>query len=118
LSKYSHFTKANKDLASRFKAALHLPHGQTEKEKSDEVRENADREEKIHQERMRKVHEIEKEPSRDGKEEKVREALFGDDGLEDREERRGELEGEDAERVRKAVEEEEEREKTRDQQGV
>jgi hypothetical protein len=67
---------------------------------------------------MRKVHEIEKEPSRDGKEEKVREALFGDDGLEDREERRGELKGEDAERVRKAVEEEEEREKTRDQQGV
>jgi hypothetical protein len=114
LSKYSHFTKTNKDLAQKFKAILHLPHKPTEKEKSEEVRENAEKEERDHQERMRKVHEVEREPSREGKEEKVREALFGDDGLEKGEEG-GEL---TEERVREAVDEKEEREKTRDQSGV
>lgn len=81
LSKYSRFTKANKDLSSKLKAALHLPHAPTEQEKSDEVRANADREERDHQERMRKVRAVEQEPTSEGKEEKVKEALFGDEGL-------------------------------------
>ena len=120
LSKYSHFTKANKDLASKFKAALHLPHSQTEREKSEEVTRNADREEIDHQERMRKVREVEKEPSGEGKEEKVREALFGDDGLKEGREKEVEdlRDGEGEEKVREAVEEEEGRERMRDQTGV
>lgn len=119
LSKYSHFTKANKDLASKFKAALHLPHGQTEQEKSDEVRQNADREEKDHQERMRKVREVEREPSGDGKEAKVQEALFGDGGLEaGRHSDMDIADGEGEQRVRDAVEEEEDRIRRRDQRDV
>jgi hypothetical protein len=119
LSKYSHFTKTNKDLASKFKAALHLPHSQTEQEKSDDVEKNADREEVDHQERIRKVREVEKEPAGDGKEEKVRQALFGDDGLTNGKQVEGNLaSGEGEEKVREAVEEEEGREKKRDQTGV
>lgn len=68
-------------MSSKFKAALHLPHEPTEQEKSDAVRANADREEKDHQERIRKVRAVEDEPTSDGKEEKVKEALFGEEGL-------------------------------------
>jgi hypothetical protein len=119
LSKYSHFTKTNKDLASKFKAALHLPHSQTEQEKSDDVEKNAEREEVDHQERIRKVREVEKEPAGDGKEEKVREALFGDDGLKEGKQVRVDLgSGEGEEKVKEALEEEEGREKKRDQTGV
>lgn len=78
------------------------------------MRENAEKEERDHQERMRKVREVEREPSREGKEEKVKEALFGDDGLEE-----GEEEGVLTEkRVREAFEDKERREKRDDQQGV
>lgn len=45
------------------------------------MRSNAEREERDHQERIRKVRAIEEEPSEEGKEEKVKEALFGEDGL-------------------------------------
>ena len=116
LSKYTHFTKTNKDLASKFKAVLHLPHKQTEKEKSEEVRENAEKEERDHQERMRKVREVEREPSREGKEEKVKEALFGDDGLEEgKHEEDGVL---TEKRVKEAVEDKEGRERRNDQREV
>ena len=69
---------------------------------------------------MRKVHEVEKEPNGEGKEEKVREALFGDDGLKEGPEKElGDLrDGEGDEKVREAVEEEEGRERRRDQTGV
>jgi hypothetical protein len=65
---------------------------------------------------MRKVHEVEREPSREGKEEKVKEALFGDGGLEkDRHDEDGVL---TEKRVKEVVEDQEGRERRRDQKGV
>lgn len=128
LSKYGRFTKANKDLSSKFKAALHLPHPPTEQEKSDEVRANAEREERDHQERIRKVHAIEQEPSEEGKEEQVKEALFGEDGLQ-HQSRTPEVRdatpdqvdgtgGKGEECIKKVVEDVEGEQKRRDQRGI
>jgi hypothetical protein len=65
---------------------------------------------------MRKVHEVEREPSREGKEEKVKEALFGDDGLEkDRHDEDGVL---TEKRVKEVVEDQEGRERRMDQKGI
>lgn len=64
---------------------------------------------------MRKVHEVEREPSREGKEQKVKEALFGDDGLQKDHEEDGVL---TEKRVRDAVEDKEGQERRKDQSGV
>ncbi|WVQ78707.1 hypothetical protein IAT38_000794 [Cryptococcus sp. DSM 104549] len=61
LSKYSHFTKAQQNLLTHIQRALHLSHAPTEEEKSEQVRQNAEREEAEHQERMRRVWEAERE---------------------------------------------------------
>jgi hypothetical protein len=75
---------------------------------------------------MRKVREVEKEPSGDGKEAKVKEALFGEGGLKDagtdkdsgQPEMKDLKEGEGEQYVRDAVEEEEDRIRRRDQRDV
>ena len=71
-------TKGQKDLTSRFKSVLGMPHEPTEAEKSEALQKNADREEREHQERIKAVHEAEKEqPSEEGKEKVRKEVLFG-----------------------------------------
>jgi len=74
---------------------------------------------------MRKVHEVEKQPSGDGKEAKVKEALFGKDGLKEgsgdaasRAEVGDLSDGEAEQRVRDAAAEEEDRVRRRDQREV
>nr|XP_019004765.1 IQ domain-containing calmodulin-binding protein [Kwoniella mangroviensis CBS 8507]OCF68226.1 IQ domain-containing calmodulin-binding protein [Kwoniella mangroviensis CBS 8507] len=82
LSKYAKITKREQNLISTLKRTLHISSEPTEEEKSAELKANAEREEKEHQERMQKVHIAEEEsglndPQRkgDGEEENDEEEL-------------------------------------------
>lgn len=78
LSHYAAATKQQKDLVSKFKSALGLPHPPTEAEKSAELQKNAEREEQEHQDRLKAVKEA--EDGVGGEEEKHRvkkEVLYG-----------------------------------------
>ena len=63
---------------SRFKSAVGLSHEPTEMEKSEEVRRNAEAEEKEHQDRMKAIKAAEQdEDSEEGRERARREVLYG-----------------------------------------
>ncbi|ODN76749.1 hypothetical protein L202_05364 [Cryptococcus amylolentus CBS 6039] len=59
LSKYSKATKAQKDVFTHMARALHLSHNPTEEEKSQAVKDNAEREDREHMERMQRLKEAE-----------------------------------------------------------
>ncbi|WWD05811.1 hypothetical protein V865_003894 [Kwoniella europaea PYCC6329] len=61
LSKYAKITKREQNFISTIKHALHISSEPTEEEKSAELKANAEREEKEHQERMKRVHIAEEE---------------------------------------------------------
>nr|XP_019012150.1 IQ domain-containing calmodulin-binding protein [Kwoniella pini CBS 10737]OCF50931.1 IQ domain-containing calmodulin-binding protein [Kwoniella pini CBS 10737] len=61
LSKYSKFTKCEKSLMNHFKKVLNLSSESTEEEKSEKLKENAEIEEKEHQERIKNLYKAEKE---------------------------------------------------------
>ncbi|ORX33660.1 hypothetical protein BD324DRAFT_210415 [Kockovaella imperatae] len=55
LGKYGSATKKEKNLVTKFKSAVGLSHEQTEEEKSQELKENAEAEEREHQDRIRAI---------------------------------------------------------------
>ncbi|WRT65622.1 uncharacterized protein IL334_002567 [Kwoniella shivajii] len=61
LSKYAQVTKREQSILTHIRRALHLSHEATEEEKSAALQENAEKEEKEHQERMKAVHEAEEQ---------------------------------------------------------
>ncbi|WVR03884.1 hypothetical protein IAU60_000883 [Kwoniella sp. DSM 27419] len=67
LSKYAQVTKKEHDVMTHIRRALHISHELTEKEKSAELQENAEREEREHQERMRAVDDAEKQRGGEGR---------------------------------------------------
>lgn len=78
LSKYAAATKTQKDLSSRLKAALHLPHPPTEMEKSEETKRNAQAYEEEHQERVKELNEAERGKHGEERMDARMEVLYGD----------------------------------------
>ena len=78
LSKYAAVTKGQKDLISKFKSALGLPHPPTEAEKSEALQKNAEKEEQEHQDRIKAVNEAERGENDDEARARARrEVLYG-----------------------------------------